>query len=252
MSIKNFYFTSIETEVFQLLKSKEIDIIVSDFIIPDKDGIKLLEEVHALNKRILLVLRTAYVIHPKSKENERCLNSRIKILSKHEGFDYLRSNLQQIIDSRSQNSVVLPKQARNSPTIHETSSSFSLMPSKILDFLFNKIPDNILSEKEKQNDSKEWQKVTEIPTKVLKVLYDNVQCECLVNASLKRTQIREFPKIMFDNILDLQENKYVIIKIKLKPGFSCTEILDAKDLNYQKYFEIDGLDKLDEFKINKL
>lgn len=95
----------------------------------------------------------------------------------------------------------------------------------------------------------EWQKVTEIPAKVLSILNDKVQCECLIDASLKRTQIREFPKIMFDNIIDLQ---YVIIKIKLKPGFSCTEILDAKDLNYQKFFEIDDLDELDEFKINKL
>lgn len=249
IDIENFHFTTIEEEVFSIIKTKGIDIVVSDFIMPNKDGITLLEEIRKLSKEIILVLRTAYVVSFKSSEKERCRNSRIELLSKHEGFEYLCANLLRYLKSKMEEKENLITKPDVAKPAFESSFPFQ---ARLFEFIIDKLSFIKINEAQPYHIDDEWHKVTEVPAKVLKILHDKVQCECLISASLKRTQIREFPLIMFSNIYQLQENKYVNVKVKLKPGFSCTEIIDASNLHYEQYFELDGLDELNDLVFNKL
>jgi len=87
-----------------------------------------------------------------------------------------------------------------------------------------------------------------ISGRVLKITKDAVSCECLINKEKQLTQLMSFPRILFDNILELRENSYVKVKISQKPGSIKTEIIDGKGLGIESdFYSNDIWDALEDF-----
>ena len=97
--------------------------------------------------------------------------------------------------------------------------------------------DNIESSKMINDDV--WSSVTEIYGRVLSLIDDIVECECLVDKENKIFQNRTFPKILFDNVDNLCENSYVIICIKMRKGAMRFDVYDGKNIIDETLFEID-------------
>lgn len=252
VDLSSIYFTNRYEELFEIITKNKIDIIVSDFKMPEKNGIDILEHIRKENRSIVLVLRTGYTISFESQERERCDAANIKILFKHDGFEHMCANLGNYLNEKSSSFEVESKNEKKDTKI-EIKPLFSSSLPRIARY----ISSILMFEDEGKteityNKDENWDRITEVPTKILKILHDKVQCECLINSSLKKTQIREFPLVLFLNIKDFREDMFVQVKTKLKPGFSCTEILDGSDLNYENYFDIENLDDLNDFETVKL
>ena len=253
VDLSNIVFTTRYEELLEIISKCKIDIIVSDFRMPEKNGIELLENVRKHYPSMILVIRTGYTISFDSQEREKCDASNIKILFKHDGFEHMCANLGNFINETGRCSE---KNINFKQKDEVFSEMYSYFP-KFIPMISNYIKTIVMyDEKNKKintlNVNEDWIKVTEVPGKILKILHDKVQCECMINTSLKRTQIRDFSLLLFTNINDLKEGMFIQVRIKIKPGISCTEILDGSTLNYEKYFEIEDWDELNDFELVKL
>lgn len=84
-----------------------------------------------------------------------------------------------------------------------------------------------------------WDKTILISGRILKVQKDSdiVHCDCIISRERSITEVRQFPKIMFDNVYPLKEGTTVCIKISTKKGSTRTDIIDGKGLGIEKEFE---------------
>jgi len=252
VDMTNMHFIISFEDLQKIISDTQIDTIISDFRMPDKNGIEILEFVRKQNRTIVLVLRTAYTISFNSVEKERCDAANIKILFKHDGFEHMCANLGNYLNKKS---TTFDKANNNEKEVAKLKKSpILLRPLPRITRYFNSVL--MVEDKSKielkYKADENWDSITEVPAKVLKILHEKVQCECLINASLKKTQIREFPIILFRNLNKFRENMYVQVKIKLSPGFSCTEIIDGSNLKYGEKFKLENLNELDNFETVKL
>ena len=99
------------------------------------------------------------------------------------------------------------------------------------------LPENILTKRLvviKEN----WENVFNIPSRVASITKENIQCECLVDKESQVFETRSFPRVIFDDLIELKKNKTVLISIKSKKGSIRIDIIDGKGLVDESLFEI--------------
>jgi DNA-binding response OmpR family regulator len=95
-NITNATVSRSQTEVMKAVKSDSIDILVSDYKMPDKDGITFLEEVRKLNSNMILVLYTG-AFTCDDEIHIRCNKAKISIHHKTAGIQVLIMTLKRLL-----------------------------------------------------------------------------------------------------------------------------------------------------------
>lgn len=97
-----------------------------------------------------------------------------------------------------------------------------------------------------------WAKTIFLSAKILKITNSFVVSECIISKENNYTQIREFPKLLFNHIEPISVGQFVKIKISQKPGSTRTDIIDGKGLGIDKDFEmLDAWKDLENFEMDK-
>lgn len=224
------YFTEYE-ELLENVKKNigPIDMVVSDYDIKsDKDGIKVLEEVRNIDPRIKLALLTG---QPDPK---------IKKLASEKGIHFIEKSI------LTNNSELLFWKRLND-VLQESYDKYIVERDK--KNLFQYANDGINKIKEAVADyfhpsliKKIEEKIPPIethtyPCKILKVQGEKVYCEVLVDRDSLTFEVREFDKMLFQNILSDDPPEYVTLIVQQAPGEIKATVKAAPKGVYDSYFE---------------
>ncbi|WP_040254121.1 hypothetical protein [Psychroserpens mesophilus] len=134
------------------------------------------------------------------------------------------------------------------PTITTTDSDDDILPNEIesysnaedaglfLENLF-KNKETILNEN--------WDSVESIQSKVISFNEESVYVDCLLDEELKYFESRVFPRKLFNNVTDLDNDIPILMKIKTKPGSFRIDIYPGKGLVNLDLFDLkDGWEEL--------
>lgn len=84
-----------------------------------------------------------------------------------------------------------------------------------------------------------WLNEFNIPSRIVAVSKDIVQCECVIDADEKVFETRAFPKVVFEHLPNLEKNRTVMVSIKSKKGSIRIDVVDGKGLVDEKLFYMD-------------
>lgn len=225
LGIDNISFYNSYDEFLQD-KNSDLDIVISDFKMPNKDGIEVLEEIRQQNSTIKLALLTGYVVSSYSNEFQRCQAAGIEILYKLNDFEINCSNLGSLLNRKYEQ-----KEIKDIPKNRHT---FNYFVNNVIDSINKKFGSTNMVTEELPSEL-----VSQFPARIISLSSDRVICECVINAKKQKTQIREFPTLLFNHIPNLEIGLNIEIKVILRPGISVTEI-NLKDTDvFDEYFKID-------------
>jgi CheY-like chemotaxis protein len=99
-SLKELRFTKscivvdYSAEIVARAIANEFDVLITDYKMPEKDGITILEEIRQRNGQIILGTYTGWAIPSESEEDLRCRRSCIQQFMKYDGIGCLLGTLQ--------------------------------------------------------------------------------------------------------------------------------------------------------------
>ncbi|MGH7824046.1 MAG: response regulator [Candidatus Binatia bacterium] len=80
-----------------LLKNRRFDLVISDFVMPRMDGLKVVEEVHSTSPQTPVIFLTG---HLSRKSAEALLNGMAEFIQKPVTFELLLSMIQRLLRPR--------------------------------------------------------------------------------------------------------------------------------------------------------
>lgn len=85
--------------------------------------------------------------------------------------------------------------------------------------------------------NEKWHKKENIQGKIVTISDAEVCVDCLIDKEERKSQIRSFPKVLFNHLDDLKVNYPVLIIIKIKAGSSRIDIHSGKGIVDLKTFD---------------
>jgi DNA-binding NtrC family response regulator len=86
------------TIALEKLRAFRCDLVITDFLMPKLNGIKLVEQVHTLQPRMPIILITGYL---SAMAGATILNEVAEVLAKPFDLNVLRSTVRRLLDSTS-------------------------------------------------------------------------------------------------------------------------------------------------------
>jgi DNA-binding NtrC family response regulator len=86
------------TIALEMLRAFRCDLVITDFLMPKLNGIKLVEQVHTLQPRMPIILITGYL---SAMAGATILNEVAEVLAKPFDLNVLRSTVRRLLDSTS-------------------------------------------------------------------------------------------------------------------------------------------------------
>lgn len=82
-----------------------------------------------------------------------------------------------------------------------------------------------------------WHKEINLQGKIVRLTDDSVLCDCLLDPDNSIFEVRNFPKLLFENITDLYKLPYVYITIRTRPGTTRIDVRDGSKIVNKSFFE---------------
>jgi len=86
-------------EALELLYEQRFDLVITDFMMPKLNGLKLVEQLHSLQPRLPIIFITGYL---SAISGRAILDNVAKVIPKPFELDVLRSSVQRLLESTSQ------------------------------------------------------------------------------------------------------------------------------------------------------
>lgn len=86
-----------------------------------------------------------------------------------------------------------------------------------------------------------WNKITNIPSRVVDIKQNFVYCECVTDRQNQVFETRIFDKSHFSHIENLIIGKPILIRTKEKPGAIRIDIIEGENLVDLRLFEVEDL-----------
>ena len=86
-------------EALELLYEQRFDLVITDFMMPKLNGLKLVEQLHALQPRLPIIFITGYL---SAISGRAILDNVAEVIPKPFELDVLRSSVQRLLESTSQ------------------------------------------------------------------------------------------------------------------------------------------------------
>ena len=90
----------------------------------------------------------------------------------------------------------------------------------------------------------QWDVLTSYPARVLKINEFSISCDCFITKEPLVVDVRDFPKLLFDDVKDLKEGSNVLLTIGIRPGTTIMIVSETNDDLNQLYE--DGWKELEE------
>ena len=85
-------------EALELLYAQRFDLVITDFVMPRLNGLKLVEQLHPLQPRLPIIFITGYL---SAISGKAILNDVAEVIPKPFELDVLRSTVQRLLKSTS-------------------------------------------------------------------------------------------------------------------------------------------------------
>jgi CheY-like chemotaxis protein len=85
-------------EALDLLYAQHFDLVITDFVMPRLNGLKLVEQLHPLGPRLPIIFITGYL---SAISGKAILDNVAEVIPKPFKFDDLRSTVQRVLESTS-------------------------------------------------------------------------------------------------------------------------------------------------------
>jgi two-component system chemotaxis response regulator CheY len=81
-------------EALELLKARRFDLVISDFVMPKLDGLKLVEHLHAVSPRTPVIFTTGYL---SRDSGQKILQGMAAFIQKPIDFELLRDSVKRAV-----------------------------------------------------------------------------------------------------------------------------------------------------------
>ena len=85
-------------EALELLNAQRFDLVITDFMMPRLNGLKLVEQLHPLQPRLPIIFVTGYL---SAISGKAILDNVAEVIPKPFELDVLRSTVQRVLESTS-------------------------------------------------------------------------------------------------------------------------------------------------------